>query len=614
MTEHILIGLVSIIALGIIAQWLAWRLKLPAILLLLVFGIVAGPIAGLLEPDAIFGDLLGPFVSLSVAVILFEGGLSLRLSELKEIGGVVMKLISIGILVTWVLAAVFAYLLLNLSLQLSVLFGAILIVTGPTVIIPLLRQVRPAGAVGSVLKWEGIINDPIGAMMSVLVFEIILAGGMSYHGHNALLSILNTLAFGSFFGLLGAGFIYIMLKRHLIPDFLQNPVSLMVVVVVFALSNMMQEESGLLAVTLMGIALANQKTVRVKHIVEFKENLRVLLISALFIMLASRLKLYDLSHVNWSSLAFLGALIFIVRPTSIFISTIGSRLNMKERLFLSWMAPRGIVAAAISSIFALRLVDAGYTDANLLIPYTFIVIIGTVTIYGLSANWVAVKLNVAKPVPRGILILGAHDWARNIACRLHKEGFKILVADSNWANISKARQENLDTYYGNILSEYAIDDIDLDGIGHLMAMTPNDEVNSLAVIRFADLFGTSEVYQLAPINKSRRNEREVPEYLSGRILFDPELNYEKITSILEEGGTLETSSITEEYTMKDLKNELGESATPLFIIKPTHEVKIFSVDHPPVPAAGDKIVSLVPNQEAKEGSEVTDELKSGKDS
>lgn len=599
MADYLLVGLVSVITLGVAAQWLAWRLKLPAILLLLIFGIVAGPVMGMLtpqfylDPDQLFGDLLSPIVSISVAIILFEGGLSLRLSELREIGDVVGKMISIGVIVTWSLSTVFSYLFLDFGWQLSLLFGAILIVTGPTVIIPLLRQVRPAGNVGSVLKWEGIVNDPIGAMMAVLVFEILLAGGLTSTHGSPLMSIVNTVVFGTFFGLLGAVIIYYMLKRHMVPDFLQNPVSLMVVMVVFAASNLMQHESGLMAVTIMGIALANQKTVRVKHIIEFKENLRVLLISALFIMLASRLKLEHLQHLSFKTVAFLGALILLVRPAAVFLSSIGSRLNIKERLFLSWMAPRGIVAAAISAIFALRLSESGYENAELLVPYTFIVIIGTVALYGLSANWVACRLKVAKPVPRGLLFLGAHDWSRKMADILHQEGFKVLLADSNWENIASARKADLDTYYGNILAEYAMDEIDLDGVGRLLALTPNDEVNSLAILRFEEIFGTSEVFQLPPVATYHRKEREVPDYLSGRILFGEEMNFSHINQLFEEGAYIKKTEITDQHSFKNFKQEVSDRAIPLFLINNNNEVRIFSVDNPPAPVNREKVICLM---------------------
>lgn len=592
MNEDILVGLTSVVALGISAQWLAWRTKLPAILVLLAFGIIAGPVTGLLDPDLLMGELLSPFVSFSVAIILFEGGLSLRMSEFRKIGGVVIKLITIGIAITWFLAAVASYYFLNLGIEISVLFGAILIVTGPTVIIPLLRQVRPTETAGSVLKWEGIVNDPIGAMMAVLVFEIIIAGGFESISSKAGMVIVTTIVDGTFFGALGAGFMYFTLKKHWIPDYLQNPMTLMVVIGVFTASNLLQHESGLLAVTVMGILLANQKSVRVKHIIEFKENLQVLLISTLFILLASRLKMEHLAYFNIKSLWFLLALFFVVRPASIFLSTIGSKLTFKEKTFLAWMAPRGIVAAAISAIFALRLEQEGYAVAEQLVPYTFIVIIATVTIYGLSANPVARALGVAKPQPHGVLFLGAHRWSRMIAETLKDLGFKVLVADSNWENISKARKSGLKTYYGNILSEYAMDEIDLDGIGRLLALTPNDEVNALASIRFAEFFGSSSVFQLAQSATSKRRHNDSNEFLGGRTLISSNTNFDDITSFTRRDVDITTTPITEEFTFKDYKNLYGDDAMPVFMLSSDGTLEPFSTDNPPTPQDGDSIIAF----------------------
>lgn len=593
MSEYIAVGLASVLALGISAQWLAWRTKLPAILLLLGFGIIAGPVTGLLDPDKLMGDLLSPFVSISVAIILFEGGLSLKMSEFKKIGGTVIKLITIGVLTTWVLSSLAALYILDLGLELSVLFGAILIVTGPTVIIPLLRQVRPTETAGSVVKWEGIVNDPIGAMMAVLVFEVIISGGFSNIDGNAGLVIVQTLAYGTFLGGIGAGIMYFTLKKHWIPDYLQNPVTLMVVIGLFVLSNHLQHESGLLTVTVMGIILANQKSARIKHIIEFKENLQVLLISALFILLASRLEVSALEYFNWTSALFLAVLILVIRPVAIYLSTLGSNLKWNERAFVAWMAPRGIVAAAISAVFALRLEQEGYASAEQLVPYTFIVIIATVTIYGLSASPVARLLGVAKAAPTGVIIVGAHNWARMIAQAIKDLGFKVLVADSNWENITKARKSGLNTYYGNILSEYAMDEIDLDGIGKILAMTPNDEVNSLTAIQFSEIFGNSAVFQLPPLSSASKKEIESNDSLGGRTLFSKEMNFNKISEFLMAGAGIRKTPITTEFSFSDYKENYGDHTLPLFVVSGTNEIEPFSLDNPPSPQAGDVIIGLV---------------------
>lgn len=592
MGESYLIGIASVFVFGVGSQWAAWKFKLPAILLLLMGGILAGPILGLVNPDELMGGLLTPFISVSVAIILFEGGLSLSFSELKNVGKVIGNLVSVGVLLTWVILAFAAHYIVGIGWELSILIGAILVVTGPTVIIPLLRQVRPSGQVGSILKWEGIVIDPIGAMLAVLVFEVILASGVSEATNLALMSIVKTIFFGTLVGMGGAAVIYYLLKRHLLPDFLQNPVSLMVVVTVFTLSNMLQHESGLWATTLMGIALANQKSARIHHIVEFKENLRVLLLSALFILLAARVELSTIVEtLNWKIAAFLAVVIVVARPLSVFISTLGSQLKTNEKLFLSFMAPRGVVAASISSIFAITLAQNGFQEAEQVVSVVFITIISTVAIYGLSANWVARKLGVAKPVPNGVLILGAHPLALRIAENLQQEEFKTLVADANWKNIARARDKEINSFHGNILSDYILEDLNLDGLGRLLCLTPNDEVNSLAALRFGEIFGRSYVFQLPPTNREQKKEKKVPDHLNGRILFGENLNYDKLNEIMNRGGDIRTLHLESGSDFSEFRRD-EEGNIPLFLITATHEIYPFTIDNPPSPREGDKVIYL----------------------
>ncbi|TDI89089.1 MAG: hypothetical protein E2O72_07215 [Candidatus Dadabacteria bacterium] len=597
MSEHLLVGLAAIIVLGIGAQWLAWRISLPAILLLLVFGFIAGPVTGLINPNQLFGNLLLPLVSVTVAIILFEGGLSLKFSEVREVTAVIRNLVTVGVLVSWVLTSLASYLIFGLGLQISILLGAVLVVTGPTVIIPLLRHVRPSGRVGSILKWEGIIIDPIGAVLAVLVFEVIISVGLEKASTQVVVSIFKTLVIGTVLGLAGAKLVIVILKRHWVPDFLQNPVSLMIVVFVFVCSNVIQVESGLLSVTLMGIALANQKWVSLKHIVEFKENLRVLFISSLFIILASRLTIDELSYVlNFKGFIFLVLMILVVRPLSIFISTYFTDLNLKEKLFLSWMAPRGIVAAAVASVFALRLVEAGYEQAERIIDITFLVITGTVAIYGLTAFKVARRLGLAKPNPQGLLIVGAHIWARSIAKFLHENGFQVSLVDSNWANVSAARQEGLQAYYENILLEDISEDIELDGIGKLIALTRNDEVNSLAALHFIEDFGRSQVYQLPKLSKfSARSEESIPQHLRGRLLFGAEATFSYLDSKFASGASLKKTPLTDEFNYDSFQSLYGEKALPLFLIKESGELVVMALDNTPTPLPGQYLISLVDN-------------------
>lgn len=600
--EHSVIGLSLVIILGVSAQWLAWKIRLPSIVLLLLTGIIAGPVTGWLDPDALFGNLLRPVVSLSVAVILFEGGLGLELWELRAIGRSLYNLVTIGVLVTWAATASLAYFLLGLDVQLSVLLGAILVVTGPTVVLPLLRHVRPIGEVGSLAKWEGILNDPVGAILAVLTFEVILLGEATVNTRAAVASFFETLGVGAGVGLLGAGIVILALKRYWIPDFLQNAVSLMLVIAAFLVSNQIKSEAGLLAVTVMGIALANQRWHPMRHIIEFKENLRVLIISSLFILLAARVRPEDLAQLDWRHALFLAALIAIVRPLAVWLSSLGTNLSREQRLFMAWMAPRGIVAAAVSSIFAAELVRAQYAQAQVLVPITFLVIIGTSAVYGSTAFLVARKLGLADANPQGTLIVGAHSWAREIGSVLQAEKLQVALADSNWENVSAARMQNLPAYYGAILSEYILDEVELYGIGNLLALTSNEEANALAALHFAGTFGRDRVFQLPPPTGVDRKKRiwVAPQYLSGRLLFSPKATYGSLSERFANGWTVKKTSLTEKFTYEDFQARYRGEVLPLFVISPLGNLRIVTPDSKLKPKAGDKLISLVGREEGQE--------------
>lgn len=566
MEHNIVIGIAGIIALGVGAQWLAWRLRIPAILPLLIAGFVAGPVTGWLRPAELFGDLLLPVVSISVGLVLFEGGLSLKRSELRNIGAAIRSLITIGAAITWLGTAIAAYLLLDLPFALALLLGAVLVVTGPTVIIPLLRQVRPKGATGALLKWEGILTDPLGAVLALLVFEGFQSGAAGAATRETISAILKTLFAGGVTGLGGAFVLTQLLRRYWIPDYLQNSVAIMFVIVVFALSNVIQHESGLLSVTLMGIYLANQRSTDVHHIIEFKENIRVLLISGLFIVLAATLDFQDLRRLTWFGAAFLATLILLVRPMAVFAATARSELSWREKAFLSWMAPRGIVAASVSSVFGLRMTEAGIQGADQLVPITFLVIAGTVTLYGLTASPVANFLGVAQPNPKGVLIVGAHRWARAVASALKKEGAPVLLADTNYALVSAARLEGLKAYHGNVLSDHAREEMDLSGIGRMAAMTPNDAVNSFAAVHFTEEFGRGQVYQLPYSRDDVSGRVPVAQHLRGRELFADGLTFDRLTELFKAGARIKRIEITEGYAFENFKTEYADRAVPLAAI------------------------------------------------
>ncbi len=589
MHEHIIRDLALIVVLGIAAQWLAWQLRLPSILLLLTFGFLAGPVTHLLDPDELFSDLLFPFVSLSVGLILFEGGLTLKFSQIREVHRSVRNLISIGAAITWVLGSAAAYLVLDLGLALSVLLGAILVVTGPTVVIPLLRHVRPVRRVASVARWEGIVIDPVGATLAVLIYEALLIEGWQDATGHALLGLFKTIAVGVAAGGLGAVILVLLLRYYWVPDYLQTSFTLMIVVIVFALSNQLQHESGLLSVTLMGIVLANQKKAGVQHIVVFKETLTVLLISSLFVLLAARVELSELALIDFRSYLFVALMILLVRPISVFAATWGTRLEWEERCFLAWLAPRGIVAAAVASIFSLRLQEAGFEQAGSIVPITFLVIVATVSVYGLTARPLAQKLKLAEATPQGFLILGAHSWCRTLAGRLQSLGFRVALIDRNRHKVRQARLSGLTAWHGNAVREDA-EHIDLSGLGRFLAMSANDEANSLACLNFREVFGRAGVYQLVPRAESRSGTAR---HLRGRLLFGREATFDHLEARFEAGAEIKVTKLTPEFDERAYRELYGSSAIPLFVILSNGLIQLAATDRPITPKRGRTIISLV---------------------
>jgi NhaP-type Na+/H+ or K+/H+ antiporter len=593
--EKVMVGFSTILVLGIGAQWIASWLRIPSILLLLTFGFIAGPVAGVFDPDALFGDLLFPIVSVSVCLILFEGSLGLCFSDLRKIMGPLRNLLTIGVVVTWVCCAAAAYALLRLELSTSLLLGAILVVTGPTVVGPMLRHIRPTGVVGPIARWEGIVIDPIGAVLAVLVFEAIEsahAAGVQAAAWDAIEGLAKTVLIGLVVGGISAWVVAELLRRHWIDDHLQSPVTLMIVVAAFTGSNLFVHESGLFTVTLMGVLLANQAPILTKPVREFNENLSVLLISSLFILLAARVQLEDFSALGWRGPAFVAFTILAARPVAVFLSCVGSSLKLSERLFLAWLAPRGIVAAAVASLFALRMGESG----RALVPATFLVIVGTVVVYGLTTSKLAIRLGLASANPQGLLIAGAHAGVRAIAHAVQSAGFPVLLVDTNRWNINAARLEGLPTCYANILSEHATEQLDLGGIGRFLALTRNDEVNSLASMHFTELFGRAGVYQLLPEREGKGRADTAAEHLRGRFLFGPSVTYRVLDERFAAGWVVKTTRLTGEFTFDDYQDMYGPEALVLFVKTEPGELVIRTAESTTPPRAGQTLIGLVPEK------------------
>ncbi len=606
MEEHLVLYLVGVPLLGIAAQWLAWRLHVPAILLLLGCGIALGQFV---DPDTLLSAVTGgarengprllfPAVSLAVAVILFQGGLSLRYHELKYSGPVVLRLVTIGALVAWVLTATAAKYTLGLTTRIAVLVGAILVVTGPTVVGPLLRHIRPTRRVGSIAKWEGIVIDPIGAVLAILVFEQVLAAVQVPSVASVSLVLLRCAGIALVLGFLAAWLLVKAVQRYWLPDYLQGVAFLAVALGAFAASNELQAESGLATITFMGIVLANQRKVSIRHVVEFNEHLEVLLISCLFVVLGSRLNVGEILALGTSGVLFLLLLIVAVRPISVLAATFGTAITVRERLFLAFLAPRGIVAAAVASVFALKVATASGEESQLaeqaqqLVPITFLVIVGTVAVYGLLSAPLARWLGLADPNPQGLLIAGASAWIRDLASVLKEEGFAVLLLDTNESNVSAARMSGLTAECMNVLSEPVQNDLDLSGIGRMLAMTPNDEVNAMASRELAHLFGRANVYQLSASGGEGRRWTLAP-HLGGRPLFGKDMTFTDIEGRSARGSVVKKTKLTEEFTWQDFQLLYGPTARPLFLLTGKNALSICTADQPVEPKRGQTVIALV---------------------
>ena len=592
------LALATIGIIALVCQWLAWWVKLPAILFLLIAGICVGPILGWLNPDALFGNLLFPFISLGVAVVLFEGGLTLRFSEIKGLEHVVRRLVSTGLLITWAVTTLATYWLLDFSLELAILFGALTVVTGPTVIVPMLRSVRPTRHIANILRWEGIVIDPIGALLAVLVYEFIIADiGAKAFGHT-LLTFTGLILTGVSIGAIAGYTLGLALRYQWLPVYLHNLATLSVVLGVFTLSNLIQPESGLLTVTIMGLWLANMKEVDTEDILNFKESLSLLFISGLFIILAARVNLDQLLILGWPALGVLLAMQFIARPLKIFVSTWASNLRWQERALLAWVAPRGIVAAAISALFAIQLEKNGYTQATLLVPLTFMIIIGTVAFQSLTARPMAMWLKVAEPEPSGFLILGANPVARTIAAALEKNGFTTLLADSNWDNIRAALIEGRQTFYGNVVSEQADRQLDLVGLGRLLALTPHQEMNCLAAMRYRSEFNDRNVFTLQVTRED--SEKPMKRPTCGHIAFDEEASYSRLAEMLGQGAKIHSTQLTEKFDFDDFYKRHFVRAVLLFAITPRGRLRVFTPTEEIKPTPGWTLISLIEPEEDQE--------------
>nr|WP_297348612.1 sodium:proton antiporter [uncultured Glaciecola sp.] len=590
--DDLIIPLVMVGLLSIACQYIAYKIRVPAILPLLIVGIVAGPVTGIINADVLFGDLLFPIVSLAVAIILFEGALTLRTQDLSGHGSMVRNLCTIGTLITFVVVAPAAHFALGVSWEMAFLLGAIVTVTGPTVIVPMLRTVRPSTKLSNILRWEGIIIDPIGALLAVLVFEYIVSTQDALT--HTLYAFGLTVSIGFGVGIAVGYFLGLALRHHWIPHYLMNTAVLTIMLGAFAGSNLIAHESGLLTVTVMGMWMANMKNVDVDDILEFKETLSVLLISGLFILLASRIELSAILNVGWGALLVLVAVMFIARPIGVFLSSIGTGLQWRELALLSWIAPRGIVAAAVSALFALKLEALDYAQAEILVPMVFLIIIATVVLQSLTSAKVADYLGIRAPAPNGFLIFGGAQFSRMFAKELMTHKIPICLADTNWETIKLARMDGIPTYFGNPMSEHAERNLDLTAIGKVLVMSPYRQLNPLVTYHFEHEMGKGAVLGLSNGESQQRPSHQISESYSKKLgLFANDVTYGRLAGYTSKGASMKTTKLSDNFSYADYQVEYKDRCLQLCAIDNDGKLRLFTTSNDIKPKSGWQIISLI---------------------
>lgn len=592
-------------ALGLGAQWLAWRLQAPAIVLMSLAGLTVGPVwallfgTPLLSPSQTFGDVFRPIVSLAVAVILFEGGLVLKFENLRDAGAAVRRMVFFGGPLAWVLGTFAAYFAGGLDLASAVVLAGVMVVTGPTVIMPLMRQSKLGGRPAQFLKWEGIVNDPIGALFAVASFEVIRVASLGESTVGTALFILTAAAFGI---ALGVTFGWLMAKAFRegwTPEYLKAPLILASIVLCYALAEFMEKEIGLVAVTAYGMTLANSKLAGLTELQKFKEDIAVLLVSGVFVMLTADLTPETIGRaLNFNTFAFLFCMLFLVRPLSVWIATYGT-LSRNEALLLGWIAPRGIVAVAVSGLFGSLLVDLSregrffFSGADQITPLAFAMVFVTVVLHGFTIGPMSRALGLARKEKPGVLIVGANAWSQEFAKSLQSAGVETILADNSYRRLRGAREAGLDVFLGEVLSEDAELKLDHARFATVVALSTNDSYNALVCSHFAPELGRHMVYQLSLTDGDEVDDRGLSLNARGRTLIRRGRTYDGLIRDQYRGWTFSRTRLTEKYTLAEFREDRPK-ADIIAEIRPDGTLSMIGPNREPRGGDGATLISFAP--------------------
>ncbi|MDF1581310.1 MAG: sodium:proton antiporter [Desulfuromonadales bacterium] len=596
---HIATLLLIMMSAGLASQWLAWRIHLPAIVVLITSGLLLGPVSGVIDLGLSQTELT-ELIGLGVAIILFEGGMDLRLGEVRRVGHGVGRLTILAPPLAWIFGTLAAHYIAGLSWPVSWVLGAILVVTGPTVILPLLRQARLNKKSASLLKWEGIVNDPVGVLLAVLTFQYFtyVNSGWQQAFSGLGMAIFAAAVFGGLGGWV-TGWLY---RRGSVPSHMKPPALMVHVLAAYWVSNLVQHEAGLLTVTLMGLVLGNMKLVEREALRQFKENLTIVLLAVLFIVIPSQLKVSQLDLLNWRVVAFVLAVLLLVRPLTIALATLGAPMRGKDKLLLAWIAPRGIVAAATAGIFGPAMVAAGYPDAEALLPIVFLIIIATVLAHGLTLGPLARKMSLAAEEENGLLIVGASPWTQALAQTLKKLEVDVVVADGSYQRLKPIRMDGIKVYYGEILSEHAEQELEDEHLSFVLCATDNHFYNALVCKAQGAEFGHHRTFQLAPHQESGQEQKRLTLQQRGYFAFEPPTDFYTLEQRLRDGWTVQTTRLSKDFDLDRLKNRLGELDKDWLLIgsvSPQGELQVYSSEQPFKSAAGWTLLYFSPENGSK---------------
>ncbi|SFR41100.1 sodium/proton antiporter, CPA1 family [Yoonia tamlensis] len=578
-------------ALGVGSQWVAWRLRMPAIVLMLVAGVLIGPVTGVFNPARDIGPLMGPMISIAVAIILFEGGLTLNFHNLADAAKGVRRLVFIGAPLGWLTSTLALRYGAGLSWESATVFGGIMIVTGPTVIAPLLRTARLSKRPAALLQWEAIVNDPIGALAAVLAFEVVLVMNTATTVNAAIMDLVIGITVATVLGILAGYGLARAFKRGWVPEYMKVPVLFALLLGIFGLSDYVLHESGLLAVTIMGIVIANANLPSYEELRRFKEHATVLLVSGVFILLAASLDFSALRQLDLRAISFVLLVILVARPLTVFVALLGSGVPYREQILVAFTGPRGVVLVAVAGLFGDRLIGLGFEDAPLIAPLAFVLVAVTVVLHGFTLAPFARWLGLTGADVPGVVVIGGSNWTTAFAEALKKAEVPVLMTDPNFGNLRGARAAGIPTFSGDILSEAAEQRLELISYATLVAATDNDAYNTLVATDLAPEFGRDSVFQVMRAkNDSARHQ--LPRTLGGR-KFGVEETHRGLERMIADGWTFRITRLSEEYTLEDWRAKRPDAH--LFArIGTNGAIKLIRKDEEVKPAPDVRIIALRP--------------------